>query len=56
MADKAGRRPAMLLSMVTMALGAVFESFARDIWLLCACTFLNSFGKWALFQIILVSR
>ena len=40
--------------MVTMALGAFLETFAYHFWLLCAFTFLNSFGKWALFQVTLV--
>ena len=40
--------------MVTMAAGAFLETWAPDFWLLCACTFLNSFGKWALFQVTLV--
>ena len=41
--------------MVTMALGAFLETFAYHFWLLCAFTFLNSFGKWALFQVTLVT-
>ena len=71
LADIYGRRPAMLLvihflflllkynsliqSMVTMALGAFLETLVHDFYLLCACTFLNSFGKWALFQVTLVT-
>ena len=41
--------------MVTMALGAFLETFAYSFWLLCAFTFLNSFGKWAVFQVTLVT-
>ena len=41
--------------MVTMALGAILETLVYKFWLLCACTFLNSFGKWAVFQITLVT-
>ena len=41
--------------MVTMALGAILETYANNFWLLCVFTFLNSFGKWALFQIALVT-
>ena len=71
LADLYGRRPAMLLvihltfpllkndsqpqAMVTMALGAFLETFAYSFWLLCAFTFLNSFGKWAVFQVTLVT-
>ena len=40
--------------MVTMALGAFLETFMQSFWALCAFTFLNSFGKWAVFQITLV--
>ena len=43
-----------LQSMVTMALGAFLETFMQTFWSLCAFTFLNSFGKWAVFQITLV--
>merc|ERR1711971_2654 len=42
-------------SMVTMALGAFLETWMTGFYLLCACTFLNSFGKWALFQVTLVT-
>ena len=71
LADIYGRRPALLLvipvkflllkndslpqSMVTMALGAFLETYAYSFWLLCAFTFLNSFGKWAVFQVTLVN-
>ena len=71
LADLYGRRPAMLIvihfsflklknesllqSIVTMALGAFLETFADRFWLLCAFTFLNSFGKWAVFQVNLVT-
>ena len=41
--------------MVTMALGAFLETFMHDFWLLSACTGLNSFGKWALLQVTLVT-
>ena len=41
--------------MVTMALGAFLETWVYSFPLLCACTFLNSFGKWALFQVTLVT-
>ena len=45
-----------LQSMVTMALGAFLETFMQTFWSLCAFTFLNSFGKWAVFQITLVGH
>ena len=45
----------LLQAMVTMALGAILETLVYKFWLLCACTFLNSFGKWAVFQITLVT-
>ena len=45
----------MLQSLVTMALGAFLETFMHDFWLLSACTGLNSFGKWALLQVTLVT-
>jgi MFS family permease len=51
LADRCGRRPAMLLAMVTMATGAVFETFMP----LLMFSFLKSFGKRGLFQVSLVS-
>ena len=47
LADHYGRRPAMLLAMVTMAAGAVFETFMPWQYLVMIFTFLNSFGKCA---------
>ena len=55
LADRYGRRPAMLLAMVTMAAGAVFETYMPNEYFLMIFTFLNSFGKWGLFQVCLVS-
>ena len=61
MADRCGRRPAMGVSMVTMAAGAVLETFMPgpsvpgSEYLVMIFTFVNSFGKWALFQVSLVS-
>ena len=49
------KNESLLQSIVTMALGAFLETFADRFWLLCAFTFLNSFGKWAVFQVNLVT-
>ena len=53
-ADRRGRRPAMLLSMLTMSSGAILETFMQSFPTVFIMTFLNSFGKWALFQICLL--
>jgi hypothetical protein len=55
LADRCGRRPAMLLAMVTMTAGAVLETFMPDEYTVMIFTFFNSFGKWGLFQVSLVS-
>ena len=53
-ADSFGRRLALGLAMITMSLGALLETFMPSFAYVCIFTFLNSFGKWALFQVALV--
>ena len=54
LADRKGRRPAMLLSMLTMGSGAVLETLMPNLPTIFIMSFLKGFGKWALFQVCLL--
>jgi len=51
LADRIGRRPSMLISMLTMSSGAILQTLMPDFNFVVSMTFLKRFGKWALSQV-----